>query len=154
MDRFSVSSHGAGRKQRPGWLAHEGHEFIGETGHSATDTDPTDVGTPADAGHPPAFANIALHHRSPATQFHDALNVAILFREFGLLVVAGPVTPFMNGLSKEPGRTKAVVERDHGRPSCSHIKQIKEGLHEVVWLNGASRDAHDRNSGGRFPCPT
>src|SRR5580692_7928349 len=154
VDRSSVSSHCAGGKQRTGRLVHEGHEFIGKPRHGATDTDATDVRTPAYASHPATFANIALYNRSPTPQLHDALNVAVLFRKFGLLVVAGPVTPFVNRLPKEPSRTKALVERDHGRSPCSHIEQIEERLHEVVWLNGASRDAHNRNSGGRFPGPT
>src|SRR5271156_89098 len=55
-------------------LIHKGHEFVGETGHGAADADAANVGATADSGHPPAFGHIAVHHRAPASQLHDALG--------------------------------------------------------------------------------
>jgi hypothetical protein len=81
-------------------LVHERHKFVWKTGHRATDTDPANVGAPPYTGHPTTLADITLYNRSPTSQFDDALNIPVLFGEFGLLVVAAPITPFMDGLTK------------------------------------------------------
>src|ERR1700677_907837 len=87
-NRFSIGGDCARGKQGARGLVHEGHEFVGKAGHGAADTDAANIGAPAYAGHPATFANVTLDHRSPAAQFHGALDVAVLSREFGLLVVA------------------------------------------------------------------
>jgi len=58
------------------------------------------IGAPTYTSYPTTLANITLDNRSPTAQFDDALNIAVLGGEFGLLVVAAPVTPFMDGLTK------------------------------------------------------
>jgi hypothetical protein len=125
VNGFSVGGHRVGGKQGARGLVHEGHEFVGKAGHGAADTDAANIGAPAYAGHPATFADVTLDHRSPAAQFDDALNIPVLGREFGLLVVATPVTSFVDGLTKKPGRAKAFVQGDHGSPSGGHMKQIK-----------------------------
>jgi hypothetical protein len=100
VNGFSVGGHCAGRKQGTRRLVHEWHKFVWKTGHRATDTDPANIGAPTYTGHPATFADITLDNRSPTAQFDDALNIAVLGGEFGLLVVAATITPFMDGLTK------------------------------------------------------
>jgi len=100
MNGFSVCGHCAGRKQGTRRLVHERHKFVRKTGHGATDTDAANIGAPTYTSYPTTLANITLDNRSPTAQFDDALNIAVLGGEFGLLVVAAPVTPFMDGLTK------------------------------------------------------
>jgi hypothetical protein len=100
VNGFSVGGHCAGREQGTRRLVHERHKFVGKAGHRATDTDPANIGTPTDTGHPTAFANNTLDNRPPTAQFDDALNIAIPGGEFRLLIVATPITPFMDGLAK------------------------------------------------------
>src|SRR6516164_2541187 len=64
--------HGAGR------LVHEWHEFVGEAGHGAADANAADAGAAADAGHPAALADVALHHRPPAAQLDNASGLTVL----------------------------------------------------------------------------
>src|SRR5690606_13969461 len=59
---------GAGR------LIHEGHEAIGKSRHGAGDADAAHVGAAADAVHPAALGDVAIHHRSPAADLHLALG--------------------------------------------------------------------------------
>src|SRR3954470_15820654 len=47
-------------------LVHERHELVREAGHGAADADAADVGAAADAVHPAALADVALHDRPPA----------------------------------------------------------------------------------------
>src|ERR1700677_3093697 len=119
---FSVRGHRARRKQGAGWLGHKRHKFIREARHGAADTDPSNIGTTADACHPTTFADVALDDRPPAPQLYDALNIAVLCRKLSLLVVASAVTTFMQRLTEKPGRAKTVVERDHRRLPCGHMK--------------------------------
>src|ERR1700689_640495 len=95
-NRFSIGGDCARGKQGARRLVHEGHEFIGKAGHGAADTDATDIGAPAYARHPTAFAHVALNNGSPAPQLHNALNVAVLSGEISLFIVATTVTPFMD----------------------------------------------------------
>src|SRR5271166_6580734 len=90
-DHPAIEADGRGGQLGAGWLVHEGHELVGETGHGAANADAADVGAAAEAGHPAALGNIALHHRAPTAQFHDALGRAILARKVALLIVARPV---------------------------------------------------------------
>jgi hypothetical protein len=106
-------------------LVHEGHKFIGKPGHGTADTNPAYVGAAAYACHPTTLPNVALNNWSPTSQLHDALSLAVPGREVGLLIVAAPVTPFMDRLTEKPGRAQTVVEGDHVRPTGSHMKQIK-----------------------------
>src|SRR2546421_3159645 len=59
----------------------------------------------------------------------------------------------MDRVNEEPCRSPLVVQRNHRGHSCYLIEQIEEGLHEVVWLHGASGDIHDWDAGLGFPVP-
>src|SRR5579871_2495085 len=106
VDGAAVSGDRVRRKERTGRLVHERHELVGKARHRAADADPTHVGASADAVHPAALAHIALHHRTPAPEFDDALARAILLGEFGLLVITAAVAAFVNRFAKEPGGTE------------------------------------------------
>ena len=84
----------------------ERHEFVGEAGHRATDTDAADIGTATDASHPAPLADIALHDGPPASELDDALPRTMPGGEIALLVITGPVTTFMDGFAEEPGRSQ------------------------------------------------
>src|SRR6187200_1469132 len=77
-------------------LIHEGHELVGEAGHSAADANTTDVWAAAHPVHPAAFGNVALDHRAPAAELDDALGRAVFGGEVRLLVVASPVTTLVH----------------------------------------------------------
>src|SRR4051794_20746891 len=74
-DGAAVGGDGLGGEFGAGRLVEEGrlHELVGEAGHRAADADAADVGTAADAVHPAALADVALHHRPPAAELDDAL---------------------------------------------------------------------------------
>ena len=72
VNRAAVSHHRARRQQRAGRLVHERHELVGKPGHGAADADAAHVRAAADSAHPAALAHVALHHRAPASQLHDA----------------------------------------------------------------------------------
>src|ERR1700722_5309218 len=99
-DGPAVQAAGQGRDTGTGRFIHERHEFVGEARHGATDADATDIGAPADAVDPSAFRHIALHHRSPTPQFHDALGRSVFGGEVALLVVAGPVAALVHGAAE------------------------------------------------------
>src|SRR6185295_3763284 len=97
------------REPAAGGLVHERHELVGEAGHRAADADPADVGTAAHAVDPAALGHVALDHRAPAPELDDALGRAVLGREVPLLVVAGPVTAFVDGVAEQPRRAQGLV---------------------------------------------
>src|ERR1700722_14406617 len=88
---LAVNADCRGRDLRAGGLVHEGHEFIREARHGATDADTAHVGATADAGHPTTLGHVAIHHRSPATKLHDALGRAIRGGEIALFVGPGAI---------------------------------------------------------------
>src|SRR5207248_3999712 len=90
-DDVAVQTAGGGGDLRTGRLVHEGHELVGEAGHGAPDADPPDVRAAADAIDPSPLGDVALHHRPPTPQLHQALGRSVLRGELALLVVAGPV---------------------------------------------------------------
>src|SRR5580658_1887965 len=102
MNSPPVCRHGMRRKQRARWLVHERHEFVGKARHGAANANPADIRAAADSSHPTTLSDVALHYRSPAAQFHDALNRAIFLGKLRLLVVTAPVTSFMYGLTEQP----------------------------------------------------
>src|SRR5271163_210112 len=104
MNRAPVGHHRSGREQRTGRLIHEWHELVRKARHGASDANPADVWTTADSAHPAAFANVALHHRSPATEFHDARGRTIFFGELRLLVISAAIASFVHRRSEKPGR--------------------------------------------------
>src|ERR1700735_4650441 len=100
MNRPPVGRHRSGRKQRAGRLVHERHELVRKARHGASDANPADVWTTANSAHPAALADVALHHRSPATKFHYAGGRAIFFGELRLFVIPPAIASFVNCRSK------------------------------------------------------
>ena len=141
----AIGHHRARGKQRTRRLVHERHELVGKAGHGASDADPAHVGTAADPAHPAALPHVALHHRAPAAQLHDARARAVFFGELGLFVVPAAVAALVDGLAEKPRRAQRVVKRNHRRATGGHVEQIEQRLHEVVGLNRAARHADDRN---------
>src|SRR5271154_2873602 len=76
-------------------LIHEGHEFVGEAGHGTAYADAADVGAAADSGHPSALRDVAIHHRAPAPQFHNAFRGAVHFGEVALFVITRTIATFV-----------------------------------------------------------
>src|SRR5262245_16893600 len=99
-DHPAIDADQVRRHARAGRLVHKRHKLIGEAGHGAADTDAADVWATPDAGHPAPFRNIAVDNRPPAAQLHDALGRAVLSGEIALLVVAGAVAAFVDGLAE------------------------------------------------------
>src|ERR1700733_14499057 len=102
MDGPAIRGYRSRRKQRTGRLVHEGHKFIRETGHSASNADPADVRTAADPIHPTTLAHVALDYRPPTSEFHYPLYLAIRFRKLCLLVETAAVAPFVHRLTEQP----------------------------------------------------
>src|SRR3984957_1190536 len=97
-DRAAIYANRSGGNTRAGRLVHEGHELVRETRHGATNTDSADVGAAADSSHPSSFRHVAIHHGTPAPEFHDAFRGAVLLGKISLLVVTGAVATVMYGL--------------------------------------------------------
>src|SRR3984893_2450980 len=125
MNRAAVRHHRARREQRTWWLVHERHELVWETRHRATDANTSNVWAAADSSHPSALSDIALHHRTPAAQLHNAGRRSIFFRELGLLVIAPAIASFVHRCSKEPCRTQGIVQRNHRGSLRRHVEQIE-----------------------------
>ena len=130
-----------------GRLIHERHEFVREARHGAANADAAHVGASADARHPAALGHVAIHHGPPAAELDDALRGAVGVGKVALLVIAGAIATFMNGLSEEPCRAELIVERNHGGEAGDLIQKIKNRLHEVIRLNGTAGDIHDGEAG-------
>src|ERR1700733_10666358 len=96
------------------------------------------VRTTADPRHPAPLSHIALHHRPPASELHDAQSRTVLIRKLALLIVSAAVAAFMQRLPKEPGWAQRFVERDHGRPVHGLMQQVEQRLHEVIGLHRTS----------------
>src|SRR5271156_475230 len=142
----AISHNGGGREQRSGRLGHEGHKLIRKTGHSAADTDAAYIGAAADSRHPSAFSYVALNHRTPASQFHDASDVTVLIGKFSLFIIAAAVAAFVNCGTEEPARPQPAIERNHRGQSRQLIKQVKQGFGKIIGLNRAAGHAHNRNA--------
>ena len=138
---------------RAGRLVHERHELVGEAGHGAADADAADVGAAADAGHPAALGDVAVDHRPPAADLHQALGRAVLVGEVALLVVAAAVAALVDRLAEQPGRPQLLVQRDHRGQARRLVEQVEQRLHEVVRLHGTARHVDDRHAGLRPPVP-
>src|SRR5580704_10007190 len=139
----AISAYGCAGKFPSGRFVHERHELVGKARHGAADADAAHVGAASDSRHPAALRNVAVHHRPPASQLHDALGRTVHFGEITLLVIAGAIAAFVNRLAEQPRRAQLIVERNHGRKSRHLIEQVEDGLHKVVGLHRASRNIHD-----------
>src|ERR1700691_4449494 len=100
MNRAPVGHHRGGRKQRTRRLIHERHELVWKARHGASDANSPYVRAAADSPHPAALADVALHHGSPATEFHDARGRAIFLGELRLLVISAAIASFVNGCTE------------------------------------------------------
>src|SRR5215831_12643349 len=69
-------------------FVHERHEFVREPRHRTADADSANVWATADATDPAALGHIALDHRTPTTDLHQAFRRAIFRGEVALLVVS------------------------------------------------------------------
>src|SRR5262245_61956969 len=56
-DPAAVRLNRVGGETAAGWLVHERHELVGESGHGASDADAAHVRTPADPAHPAALGD-------------------------------------------------------------------------------------------------
>ena len=115
---------------------------------------PPTFGHPPDSSHPSALSNIALHHRSPAPEFHDARRRSIFVRELCLFVISAPITTLVHGRPKKPRRSQSIVQRNHRSSPGGHVQQIQQNFHKIVRLHRASRNANDGNVRARLPIPT
>src|SRR6202022_1555554 len=79
---------------------HEGEKPVRETRHGTSDADAPDVWAAANPVHPTAFGDVAVHHRSPASQFHYALRRTIDIGEISLFIIAASVTSFVYSFAK------------------------------------------------------
>ena len=102
MNRPAIGLHRLGRQQRSRRLVHKRHEFIRKPGHRAANADPANVRTTAKTCHPSTFRHIAVHYRSPAAKFHNALWRTVFIGKLSLLVIAAAIATFVNGLAKQP----------------------------------------------------
>src|SRR4051812_14367039 len=101
-DHAAVEAARDGRHRGAGRLVHERHELVGEARHGAADADAAHVGAAAHAVDPPPLGHVALDHRTPAAELHDALGRAVLVGEVALLVIAGAVAPLVHRMAEEP----------------------------------------------------
>src|SRR5579871_2515734 len=112
-NRLAIHTDAACRNSRSRGLIHERHELVWEAGHGAPNTDAANIRAPSDSCHPPALGHVAVDHRSPASEFHNALRRTVHLSEIALLVVTGSVTTVVHGGTEEPGRTQLVIQRNH-----------------------------------------
>src|SRR5690242_8623094 len=124
VNGLAVSHHRVRRQQRAGWLVHERHELVRKTRHRAADTNPTNIRTTTHAVDPTTLTNVALDHRSPATELHDALARSVLLTKLCLFVIAAAIATFMHCLTEQPRGTQCFVERDHGRAAGRLIEKV------------------------------
>src|SRR5579862_1267744 len=148
---LAYSERGEARTRR---LVHKRHELVRESWHGASDADAADIGTAANTAHPTALGHVAIHHRAPAADFHQALGRAVFECKISLLVISGAVATFMNRLAKQPRRTKLIIERNHGSQTCDFVEEIENSFHEVVGLHWTAGNIHDRKSRFRTPFPS
>src|ERR1700730_2759961 len=80
-DGAAIGADGRAGDLRSRWLIHERHELVRETRHGEANAYASHIGAAADSGHPSAFGNVAVHHRAPASELHDALRRAVYFGE-------------------------------------------------------------------------
>src|SRR5215475_13254388 len=76
-NEFPIRTDQHTRERRPRRLIHERHELIRESWHRAANANSSHIRAPADAIHPAAFRHIAIHHRTPATDFDKAFGRTI-----------------------------------------------------------------------------
>src|SRR3954467_896478 len=158
-DRAQLADHRAiaagDRRRQPaaGRRVHERHELVGEAGHRAADADAAHVRAAADAGHPAALGDVAVDHRPPAADLHEALGRVVVGGEVALLVVAGAVAALVHGLAEQPLRAQLRVQRDHRRQPGRLVEQPDERLHEVLRLHRAAGHVDDRQVAGGAEVP-
>src|SRR5579862_2434909 len=100
-DEAAVKAARGGGKSGSGGSVHEGHEFVREARHRAANTDAAHVGAAADAGHPTAFGDVAVYHRPPAAEFHQAFRRAVFVGEVALFVIARAVASIVDSFAEK-----------------------------------------------------
>src|SRR4051794_15897045 len=152
-DRRAVHAGDERRDAAARRLVHERHELVGEARHRAADADAADVRAAADARHPAALGDVAVDHRPPAADLHEALRRVVVVGEVALLVVARAVAALVDRLAEDPLRAQLVVERDDRGEARRLVEQPDERLHEVLRLHRAAGDVDDRQVAGRAEVP-
>ena len=137
----------------PGGSSMKGMNLSGKPGMVHPMQMPPTFGAPPDAGHPSPLGDIAINHRPPASQLHDALGRAIHVREIALLVVTCPIATVMHRLAKQPRGTQLIVQRNHRSQARNLIEKVEHRLHKVVRLHRTSRNIHHRQARAGAPIP-
>src|SRR5277367_2122724 len=99
---LAVNADARGGDLRSRRFIHKRHELVRKARHGAADANAADVRAAANSGHPSAFWHVAVDHRPPTTQFHDALRRAIHFGKVALLVIPGAVAAVMHRFAEKP----------------------------------------------------
>src|ERR1051326_86259 len=73
-DHHSVRFRRYGGDARARRFIHEWHELVGKAWHGAGDANAANVRTAANAPHPAALGHVAIHHRPPAAELHQAFR--------------------------------------------------------------------------------
>src|ERR1700691_4703829 len=144
--RATVDADSRRRNSCASRLVHEGHELVRGSRHRATDANSTNVRANTNPGHRYSLGHVAVDGRAPTAEFHNALGRTVLGCKIPLFVVAGWIATLMHGLAKKPSGTQLVIEGNHGRESSDLIKEIEEGFHEIVRLNGTTWNVHHRQA--------
>ena len=99
----------------PGGSSMKGMNLSGKPGMVQPMQMPPTLGQPPMPAIQPRLVTLQLHHRAPAADLHQALGRAVFVGEVALLVIAGAIAAFVNGLAEEPGRPQLFIERNHRR---------------------------------------
>src|ERR1700683_4821747 len=119
-DETAIGANYVGGKLCPWRFVHKGHELIREPWHGASDADAAHVGAAANAAHPATLGYVAIHHRSPAAQLHQAFGRSVVSGKVALLIVRTAIATLVHRLAEQPGRPQLLVQRNHGSQS-SHL---------------------------------
>ena len=107
---------------------------------------------PPTLGHPPMpriqprLVTLQLTTGPQQPNFTMHFGGSVLEGEISLLVVAGAVATFVDGLSKKPGGAKLVVKRNYRGHSCRYVDQIQQRLRHVVRLHRTAGDIDNGKS--------
>ena len=92
----------------PGGSSMNGMNLSGKPGMVQPMQMPPTLGQPPMPAIQPRLGDVAVDHRPPAAELHEALGRAVLVGEVALLVVAAAVAAFVDGLAEQPGRAAAA----------------------------------------------
>src|SRR4029077_2824114 len=93
-----------GRDDRAGGRLVERAELVGEAGHRAPDADAPGPHAAAHVIDGAPLHDVAVDHRAPAADLHEALGVTIVLGEDAFLVEPRPRAALRCGVAEEPRR--------------------------------------------------